>query len=53
VQVSPLSLSKIMGPAGLLLFKSELTWLWLPATAASFFALIARKTVLKQKFAYF
>jgi inner membrane protein len=51
VQVSPLSLSKIMGPAGLLLFKSELTWLWLPATAMAFFTLVVRKTVLQQKLA--
>ena len=53
VQVSPVSLSKIMGPAGLLLFKSELTWLWLPATATAFFALIIRKTVFKSKLAHF
>jgi inner membrane protein len=51
VQVSPLSLSKIMGPAGLLLFKSELTWLWLPATAMAIFALAARKTVFKRQLA--
>lgn len=45
IQVSPLSLSRILGPAGLLLFKSELTWLWSPAAVAALFILTLRKTV--------
>lgn len=53
VQVSPLSLSRIMGPAGLLLFKSELTWLWLPAAVAALLTWVTRKTVFARRFTSF
>jgi inner membrane protein len=46
VQVSPLSLSKIMGPAGLLLFKSELIWLWLPAASTALLAFLTRRAMM-------
>jgi inner membrane protein len=49
VQVSPLSLSRIMGPAGLLLFKSELTWLWLPAASAALLAFFTRRAMMVKK----
>jgi inner membrane protein len=31
IQVSPLSLSRLLSPAGLAVVKSELLWIWLPA----------------------
>jgi inner membrane protein len=49
VQVSPLSLSRIMGPAGLLLFKSELTWLWLPAGSAALLTFFSRRAMTVRK----
>jgi len=40
IQVSPLSLHRVFGPAGLAVMKSELLWVWLPA-AVVFLALLA------------
>lgn len=42
IQVSPLSLHRIFGPAGLAAFASELLWVWLPA-AAVFVGLLAMR----------
>ena len=42
IQVSPLSLRRIFGPAGLAVLKSELLWVWLPATVAALALLLAR-----------
>lgn len=33
IQVSPLSIHRLLGPAGLAVLKSELLWVWLPASA--------------------
>jgi inner membrane protein len=43
IQVSPLSLRRLLGPAGFVVFKSELLWVWLPATIALFALLLSRR----------
>jgi inner membrane protein len=43
IAVSPLSLQRLLSPIGLLVLKSELMWLWMPAAAMVLLALIGRK----------
>lgn len=43
VQVSPLSLHRFLSPAGLAVIKSELLWLWLPATSLAVLTFGLRK----------
>jgi len=45
IQVSPLSLSRVFSPSGLLLFESEVTWLWLPAAILALTAYAVRRRV--------
>lgn len=44
IQVSPLSLRRLLSPAGLAVAKSELLWVWLPASfMLSLFLLMRRR----------
>jgi inner membrane protein len=43
IQVSPLSLDRFFGPAGLRVLESELRWVWLPAAAVALLGLVVRK----------
>ena len=43
IQVSPLSLHRLMGPAGLAVLKSELLWVWLPASIIMFALHLSRR----------
>jgi inner membrane protein len=43
IQVAPLSLRRLFGPAGLAVAKSELQWVWLPAYCVLSALLLARR----------
>ena len=44
IQVSPLGLHRLLGPAGLAVAKSELLWVWLPAVASAATLRLAKKS---------
>jgi inner membrane protein len=44
IEVSPLSLKRFLGPAGVSVLQSELRWVWLPAAAAAATGLMLRQT---------
>lgn len=44
VRVSPLSIRRFFGPAGMAVFTSELLWIWLPAAAMCAGLVMARKS---------
>lgn len=43
IQVSPLSIRRVLGPAGLAVLKSELLWVWLPAAGTFVVLLLLRR----------
>lgn len=43
IEVSPLSLRRVFGPAGFLVLKSELIWLWLPGVSMALLAYGVRR----------
>jgi len=43
IEVSPLSISHILSPRGVVVFSSELLWIWLPALAICITAIAARR----------
>jgi len=43
IRVSPLSIRRFFGPAGMAVFTSELLWIWLPAAAMCACLFVARK----------
>jgi len=43
IRVSPLSIRRFLGPAGVAVFTSELRWIWLPAAAMCTSLFLARK----------
>lgn len=45
IEVSPLSVRRVFGPAGLLLLKSEILWLWFPAATMALFAYGVRRKI--------
>jgi inner membrane protein len=47
IEVSPLSLERFFGPAGLRVLASELRWVWLPAVAVALLGLMVRKALAR------